>query len=89
MINLAAPKRKLFLEKGEYRTCHVCVQETQERVAAITVSQKHYSFFRTERDRNRALDILVRLFDKDRDAVITQSSKAYAIWVWEPDAVVL
>ena len=89
MISAAPTKRKLFLEKGDYRTCHVCVQETQERLAAVTVNQRHYSFFRTERDRERALDILARLSDKDCDAVITQSSKAYAIWVWEPDAAVL
>jgi hypothetical protein len=83
----ALAKRKLFLSKGEYQTCHVFVEGTQERLPAITVSQKHYSFFRTERDRERALDILVKLFDKGSDAIITQLPKAYAIWVFEPDAV--
>jgi hypothetical protein len=84
---IAAPiKRKLFLQKGEYQTCHICFDDTQEHIAAITVNQKFYSFFKTVRDRDKALDTLGRLYDSGSDAIITQAPKAYAIWILENDA---
>jgi alpha-galactosidase/6-phospho-beta-glucosidase family protein len=83
----APVKRKLFLQKGEYQTCHMFLEETQERLAAIIVGQNHYTFFKTVRDRNKALDILAKLYDNGSDAVIVQAPKAYAIWVLEPESV--
>lgn len=81
---IAAPiKRKLFLQKGEYQTCHICLNDTQEHIAAITMDQKFYSFFKTVRDRDKALDILGKLYDSGSDAIITQAPKAYAIWTLE------
>jgi hypothetical protein len=82
----ASVKRKLFLQKGEYQTCHICLNDTQEHLAAITVNQKFYSFFKTVCDRDKALDILGKLYDGGSDAIITQSPKAYAIWILENDA---
>lgn len=82
----APVKRKLFLQKGEYQTCHICLNDSQEHLAAITVNQKFYSFFKTVRDRDKALDILGRLYDGGSDAIITQAPKAYAIWILENDA---
>jgi hypothetical protein len=82
----ASVKRKLFLQKGEYQTCHICLDDTQEHIAAITVNQQFYSFFKTVRDRDKALDILGKLYDSGSDAIITQAPKAYAIWILENDA---
>jgi hypothetical protein len=79
-------KRTLFLQKGEYQTCHVCLEDTQEHLAAISVNQKLYSFFKTVGDRDKALDILCRLYDTGSDAVITQTPKSYAIWTLEENA---
>jgi hypothetical protein len=85
----ASIKRKLFLQKGEYQTCHICLNGTQEHTAAITVNQQFYSFFKTVRDRDKALDILGKLYDSGSDAIITQAPKAYAIWVLEEDALLV
>jgi hypothetical protein len=85
MISVSV-KRKLFLQKGEYQTCHICLNDTQEHLAAINVNQKLYSFFKTVRDRDKALDILGKLFDSSSDAIITQAPKTYAVWILENDA---
>ncbi|MGB8700597.1 MAG: hypothetical protein WCD18_14370 [Thermosynechococcaceae cyanobacterium] len=79
-------KRKLFLEAGDYETCHILIRDTQERVAAIEVNQNLYSFFKTVRDREKALDLLGKLYDKGNEAVITQTPKVYALWVLENNA---
>jgi hypothetical protein len=79
-------KRKLFLQKGDYQTCHIVLPDTQERLAAIKLNQTVYSFFRTVRDREKALDIVGKLFDSGNDAVIIQAPKAYSVWVLEEDA---
>jgi hypothetical protein len=82
----AIVKRKLFLQKGDYISCHIQLNDTQERLAAITIGEQVYSFFWTLNDRDKALDMLGKLYDKGRDAVIVQSPKAYSIWVLEADA---
>jgi hypothetical protein len=81
-----AMKRKLFLTKEDYQTCHIQIGDTQERLAAIAVGFQLYSFFKTVSDRNKALDIVGRLYDNGNDGVITQTPKAYAIWTLESDA---
>lgn len=88
MANTSA-KRKLFLQKGDYKTCHVLLKETQEHIAAITLDQQYYTFFRTVSDRNKALDLLAKLYDKDSDAIITQAPKAYTVWILETEAVAI
>jgi hypothetical protein len=85
----ALVKRKLFLQKGDYKPCHILLNDTQERLAAIAVGQNLYSFFRTLSDREKALDLLGKLYDKGQDAVIVQAPKAYAIWVLETDASIV
>jgi hypothetical protein len=85
----ASVKRKLFLQKGEYQTCHIYLDGTQEHLPAITVDQKFYSFFKTIRDRDKALDVLGKLYDSGSNAIITQAPKAYAIWILEEDALLV
>jgi hypothetical protein len=76
-------KRKLFLTKGDYETCHIQLSDTQEKLAAIAIGPDLYSFFKTLRDRDKALDILARLYDSGNDAVIVQTPKTYSIWILE------
>jgi hypothetical protein len=82
----SAIKRKLFLSKEDYQTCHIQIQDTQERIAAIAVGPELYSFFKSLTSRDKALDIVGRLYDNGNDAIITQTPKAYAIWILEPEA---
>jgi hypothetical protein len=78
--------RKLFLQKGDYQTCHIFLPDTQERLAAIKLNQMVFSFFKTVRDREKALDIVGKLYDSGNDAVIVEAPKAYSVWVLEEDA---
>lgn len=80
-------KRKLFLTKGDYETCHIQLNDTQEKLAAIAIGSSLYSFFKTLPDRDKALDILARLYDSGNDAVITQTPKTYALWILEKEAL--
>jgi hypothetical protein len=79
-------KRKLFLTKGDYETCHIQLEGTQERLPAIAIGSHLYSFFKTLKDREKALDMLAKLYDKGSDAMITETPKAYAIWILEEEA---
>lgn len=80
--------RKLFLQPGQYHTCHIRVPDMTERLPAVVVEGQFYSFLRAISDREKALDILARLFDSGDEAVITQNRKSYAIWVLEPTAYI-
>lgn len=82
----SAIKRKLFLAREDYQTCHIQIQDTQEKLAAIAIGPEFYSFFKTLTNRDKALDIVGRLYDNGNDALITQTAKAYAIWILEPEA---
>jgi hypothetical protein len=79
-------KRKLFLTKGDYETCHIQLSDTQEKLAAIAIGSHLYSFFKTLSDREKALDIVARLYDSGNDAVIIETPKTYSIWILEEEA---
>lgn len=89
-VNLQTPVqqvgRQLFLTVGQYRTCHIQVPDILERLPAVKVSGKFYSYFKTVKDREKALDVLEKLFDKGDDAVITVAKKGFSIWVLEDNA---
>lgn len=82
----SAIMRKLFLAREDYQTCHIQIQDTQERLAAIAIGSQFFSFFKTLTNRDKALDIVGRLYDNGHDALITKTPKAYAIWILEPEA---
>jgi hypothetical protein len=82
----ASIKRKLFLVKGDYETCHIQIEGTQERLPAIAIGPDLYSFFKTIKNRDKALDVLGKLYDNGSDAVITEAPKAYVIWILEEEA---
>lgn len=83
---LSPSARKLFLSRDEYRTCHVRVADMEERLPAIALNGQFYSFFKSVADREKALDVLGKLFDNGDKAVITLGAKAYTIWVLEASA---
>jgi hypothetical protein len=88
LLQLPTPPkgRKLFHIKGEYGTCHITVPDVTERLPAVIISGQMYSFLKSVKSREKALDIVEKLFDSGEDAIITQSKKAYSIWVYEPEA---
>ncbi len=90
---LSAPngvaEHKPFLRKGDYKTCHIQLLDTQERVAAIALGSKLYSYFTAITVREKALKVLGKLEARGDDAVITQTSKAFILWTLEEEAVPL
>jgi hypothetical protein len=69
----------------EYQTCRIRVPNRQQRLLAIFVDDRYYSFFRIEPDRETVRDILTKLGQKLEKAIVTQTVKGYAIWTWEPE----
>lgn len=79
-------QNNLFLSHGDYCTCHICVPDSEGRLAAILVNQQYYSFFKLVKDREKALNIVAKLREKGNDALIVKNPKGYSIWVLEPTA---
>jgi hypothetical protein len=87
-IDQADADQPLILESRTlYRSCHIVLTETGERMPAITYGNQFYSFFRSERDRARALELATKLRQRDHLPLLTQTPKGFAIWVFEPDAL--
>jgi hypothetical protein len=79
-------KRKLFLDREDYQTCHIQLPDDEGRLAAIAIQDKLFSLFKIVSDRNKALDILARLYDAGNNATITEIPKGFSIWIEEPAA---
>jgi hypothetical protein len=75
-----------FLSPGEYRTCHICVPDSEERLAAILVDRQYYSFFQSVKERVKALNVVAKLQEKGNNAAIVKTPKGYSIWVLESTA---
>lgn len=80
------PQANLFLSPGEFCTCHICVPDSNERMAAIMFNKQYYSFFKSVKDREKALSVVAKLQEKDNNALIVKTPKGYTIWVLEPTA---
>ncbi|WP_317109493.1 hypothetical protein [Chroococcidiopsis sp. SAG 2025] len=81
-----APQNNPFLSPGEYYTCHICIPDSNERMAAIMFNKRYYSFFKSVKDREKALSMVAKLQEKGNDALIIKNPKGYSIWVLEPTA---
>lgn len=87
-LDQADADQPLILESRTlYRSCHIVLTETGERMPAITYGNQFYSFFRSERDRARALELAAKLRQRDHLPLLTQTPKGFAIWIFEPDAL--
>lgn len=77
----------LILEsRDRYRSCHIRVPDAEERLAAISIDNQYYSFFKIEKNEKRALEIADRLCHRGEAIAITRNPKGYAIWVQETEA---
>jgi hypothetical protein len=81
--------RRIFLDAGDYRTCHIEVPDIEERLPGLSFGNRLYSFFKVVADRDKSLDVMEKLFDNGDDAVITQNRKGFAVWVLEPSATMV
>ncbi|UBF24718.1 hypothetical protein K9N68_24055 [Kovacikia minuta CCNUW1] len=66
------------------QTCRIRVPHLQQSLFAIQLEGQYYSFTRAEKNREKALNTVARLFDRGDRAIITHTSNKYAIWIWQP-----
>ncbi|HEY9645046.1 MAG TPA: hypothetical protein V6C88_01685 [Chroococcidiopsis sp.] len=76
----------LLASRSQYRSCHVEVPDLEQRMPAIVVGDRYYSFFKAVADGRKALSIAIKLIYRGDQIAIAQTSKTYGIWIWEPDA---
>jgi hypothetical protein len=77
---------KILESRDQYRSCHVRVPDAEDRLAAIEVSDRYYSFFRLIRDSQKALQIAAKLVYRGDEVMITRTTKGDVIWIYEAEA---
>lgn len=70
---------------SQYQICRVKVPRLKQRLFAILVNGEFYSFFRTEKTKNKLLEVMTKLNYRLEKAVITKTEKGYVIWNFEPE----
>ncbi|MEO1211476.1 MAG: hypothetical protein AAFX78_18340 [Cyanobacteria bacterium J06638_20] len=82
-----SPELPLVLEsRDRYRSCHVVLSDTGERLAAIQFDGNYYSFFRSVTEKQRALELSRKLQNRGDSVVITKTPKGFVLWVLETTA---
>jgi len=66
--------------------CRIRVPHLRQSLFAILLNGQYYSFARAEKNREKALNTVARLFDRGDRAVITQANNQYIVWIWQPNA---
>jgi len=77
---------KIIQSRSQYHPCHIRVPDLERPVPAIRVGREYYSFFKAVQSAEKTLKITAKLGNLGEDTVITQTPKAYIVWVKEPDA---
>lgn len=72
--------------RQQYRSCHIRVPHSEQRLPAISLNTTYYSFFKIEKDKSRAIELSNRLHQRGELTVITKTPKGYVIWVREAEA---
>ncbi|KAM3094696.1 hypothetical protein ACKFKG_15565 [Phormidesmis sp. 146-35] len=75
-----------ILKRTQYRSCHIQIPDDSQRLAAICVEEKYYSFFKLIKDHPKTLQVAARLVYRGNEVMITQTAKGDVLWVYEPDA---
>jgi endonuclease YncB( thermonuclease family) len=78
---------KILASKEQYFSCHIRVTDFSERLVAIAIGDRYYSFFRRIYESKQVIDMVMRLGHRGDEIAITQVKEGYIVWVYEPDAV--
>jgi hypothetical protein len=76
----------LLESRSRYRSCHIVLNDTGERMPAIQFDGEYYSFFRSVPDKQRALELGSKLQNRGHAAVITKTPKGFVVWAYEQSA---
>ncbi|MGF1520699.1 MAG: hypothetical protein ACFBSF_00080 [Leptolyngbyaceae cyanobacterium] len=80
---------KLLIQREDYATCHIKVPEEPQRLSAITLDSKFYSFFRVLEEPTKTLGLLLKLTARGNQVAMTPIRRGYVIWVHEPDGTLV
>lgn len=84
-VQTNAPYR-LLASRGTYQSCHIRVPDIEERLPALLLDQKFYSFFRVVLDELQLITMVAKLNRQAQESVVTPVARGYALWVLEPTA---
>jgi hypothetical protein len=84
----ALPPCKILESRREYKACHICLSDSDQRLAAVLVDDNYYGLLKVVTTQQQALTLAKRLQHKEVGAVITKAAQGYAVWFLEPNAVV-
>jgi hypothetical protein len=79
---------KILESRTQYRSCHICLPDDEQRMAAIFVERKYYSLIKVCKEFQPAEAMCSRLLSNGQDALITAIAKGFAVWRFEPEAIV-
>lgn len=71
---------------SQYQSCYIRVADLDDRLEAIQWNGRYYSLFKVTETRQQVIELGNKLKRRGDAAVITQTSRGYCLWVWEPDA---
>jgi hypothetical protein len=77
---------RLLESRSQYESCHIRVPDIAERLPALLLDQKFYSFFRVVSDEQQLISMMTKLNRQAQESVVTRVAKGYGIWVLEPTA---
>jgi tRNA U34 5-carboxymethylaminomethyl modifying enzyme MnmG/GidA len=79
---------RLLESRSQYESCHIRVPDIEERLPALLLDQKFYSFFRVVFDEQQLLSMVAKLNRQAQESIVTRVARGYAIWVLEPTAYI-
>jgi hypothetical protein len=79
---------RLLESRSQYASCHIRVPDLEERLPAIHLDQKFYSFFRIVSDEQQLLSMVTKLNQQAQESVVTRITRGYGLWVLEPTAYI-
>ena len=77
---------RLLESRRQYESCHIRVPDIEERLPALLLDQKFYSFFRVVSDEQQLLSMVAKLNRQAQESVVTRVARGYGIWLLEPTA---
>ncbi len=78
---------RVLRDRRQYERCHILLVDEENPSAGIEVEGQYYSFFRVVHEAERVTQLVNRLTNKNAQIVVTLIPKGYAIWVYEPEAI--
>lgn len=77
---------KFLTNRVSYVPCHVQVPDVPQRLSAIALDGRFYSFFKVINEAQKLLSVISRLGKQDDEVAVTPTPRGYILWVYEPQA---